>query len=264
LCGSQDGAEALGELDRLRARQPIGIVSVAVADLTEWAKGVAAGSSDADAAMRHFGRLRHPAIRRLAALDRLEAASRAGGHAGQIRSWTGELEQFAQDTDAAWAAAIAAHGRALLAADDDTDDPEPHFLRAMAEHSRASRPVAQARTQLAYGEFLRRSGRRIDARAQLRTALDVFTEAGAQPWAERARQELRASGEAARKRDPSTSRQLTPQEQQVASLVSRGHSNADVAAELFLSRRTVEYHLSNAYQKLGVRSRGDLVRLALR
>lgn len=132
----------------------------------------------------------------------------------------------------------------------------------MAEHARASHPVAQARAQLAYGEFLRRSGRRVDARTQLRTALDVFTEVGAQPWADRARQELRASGETARKRDPSTSLQLTPQEQQVASLVSRGHSNADVAAQLFLSRRTVEYHLSNAYQKLGVRSRGDLVRLA--
>jgi DNA-binding CsgD family transcriptional regulator len=253
----------LEELERLRARQPIGIVSVAVADLIEWAKGVAAAwTSDADQAVHHLGRLRHPAIRRLAALDRLEAASRAGGHAGQLRTWTGELEQFTHDTGAAWAAAIAAHGRALIAADGGTDNPEPHFLKAMAEHSRASRPVAQARTQLAYGEFLRRSGRRVDARTQLRTALEVFTEAGAQPWADRARQELRASGETARKRDPSTSLQLTPQEQQVASLVSRGHSNADVAAQLFLSRRTVEYHLSNAYQKLGVRSRGDLVRLA--
>ena len=263
--GSQDGADALEELERLRARQPIGIVSVVVAGLIEWAKGVAAAwTSDTDAAMRHLGRLRHPAIWRLAALDRLEVASRAGRHAGQLRTWTGELEQFAQDTGAAWAAAIAAHGRALIAADGDTDAPEAHFREAMAEHSRASRPVAKARTQLAYGEFLRRSRRRVDARAQLRTALDVFTEVGAQPWADRARQELRASGETARKRDPSTSLQLTPQEQQVASLVSRGHSNADVAAQLFLSRRTVEFHLSNAYQKLGVRSRGDLVRLALR
>ena len=208
-------------------------------------------------------RLRHPAVRRLAALDCLEAASRADGHADQLRTWTGELEQFAQDTGAAWAAAIAAHGRALIAAGSDADGPEPHFLEAMAEHSRASRPVARARTQLAYGEFLRRSRRRIDARTQLRTALDIFTEVGAQTWADRARQELRASGETARKRDPSASLQLTPQEQQVASLVSRGHSNADVAAQLFLSRRTVEFHLSNTYQKLGVRSRGDLVRLAL-
>ncbi len=264
LRGSQDGADALEELERLRARQPIGIVSVAVADLIEWAKGVtAAGASDTDAAMRHLGRLRHPAMRRLAALDLLEAASRTGGHANRSQTWVRELEQFALDTGAAWAAAIAAHGRALLAADGDTDDPEPHFLTAMAEHSRASRPVAQARTQLAYGEFLRRSRRRVDARAQLRTALDVFTEVGARPWADRARQELRASGETARKRDPSTALRLTPQERQIASLVSRGHSNADVAAQLFLSRRTVEFHLSNAYQKLGVGSRGDLVRLAL-
>jgi DNA-binding CsgD family transcriptional regulator len=264
LRGSQDGAEALEELERLRARQPIGIVSVVVADLIEWAKGVAVGqASNPDTAIRHLGRLRHPAIRRLAALDRLEAASRAGGHPGQLRAWTGELEQFAHDTGAAWAAAIAAHGRALIAAGTGTTDPEPHFREAMAAHSRASRPVAQARTQLAYGEFLRRSGRRVDARPQLRTALDVLTEVGAQPWADRARQELRASGETARKRDPSASLQLTPQEQHVASLVSPGHSNADVAAQLFLSRRTVEYHLSSAYQKLGVRSRGDLVRLAL-
>lgn len=162
--------------------------------------------------MHHLGRLRHPAVQRLAALDRLEVASRADGHADQLRTWTGELEQFAQDTDAAWAAAIAAHGRALIAADGGTD-PEPHFLEAIAEHSRASRPVAQARTQLAYGEFLRRSGRRTDARTQLRAALDVLTEVGAQPWADRARQELRASGETARKRDPSTALQLTPQEQ---------------------------------------------------
>jgi DNA-binding CsgD family transcriptional regulator len=263
LRGSQDGAGALEELERLRARQPIGIVSAVVADLIEWAKGVAVGISDADGAMHHLGRLRHPAIQRLAALDRLEAASRSGGHAGQIRTWTGELEQFAEDTSAAWAAAIAAHGRALIAADGDTDDPEPHFLQAMAEHARASRPVDQARTQLAYGEFLRRSRRRVDARAPLRAALDVFTEVGALPWADRARQEIRASGETARQRDPSTSVQLTPQERQVANLVSRGSSNADVAAQLFLSRRTVEYHLRNAYQKLGVRSRGDLVRLAL-
>jgi len=263
LRGRQDGAAALEELERLRARQPIGIVGVVIADLVDWAKGAAAWTSDADGAMRHLGRLRHPAIRRLAALDRLEAASRAGGQAGQIRTWTDELGQFAEDTGAAWAAAIAAHGRALIAADGGTDDPEPHFRHAMAEHSRASRPVAQARTQLAYGEFLRRSRRRVDARAQLRAALDVFTEVGALPWADRARQELRASGETARKRDPSTSLQLTPQEQQVAYLVSRGSSNADVAAQLFLSRRTVEYHLRNAYQKLGVRSRGDLVRLAL-
>src|SRR5262249_60758748 len=110
LRGSQDGADALEELERLRARQPIGIVSVVVADLIEWAKGVAAAwTSDTDAAMHHLGRLRHPAIRRLATLDRLEVASRAGGRADQLRLWPGGLGQFAQDTNAARAAAIAPH-----------------------------------------------------------------------------------------------------------------------------------------------------------
>jgi hypothetical protein len=94
LRGSHDGADALEELERLRARQPIGIVSVVVADLIEWAKGVAAAwTSDTDAAMHHPGRLRYPAMQRLAVQDRLEAASRTGGQAGQIRTWTAELEQ---------------------------------------------------------------------------------------------------------------------------------------------------------------------------
>ena len=264
LRGSQDRTDVLQELEQLRASQPIGIVSIVVADLIDWAAGVAdASNSDTDGAMHHLGRLRHPFVQRLAALDRLEAASRAGGPPGRIQTWVRELEQFADDTDAAWAAAAAVHGRALIAVNGGGDDPEPYFQRAMAHHQRASRPVTQARTQLAYGEFLRRSRRRVDARAQLRAALEVFTEVGARPWAERARQELRASGGTARKRDPSTALQLTPQEQQVAQLVSHGRSNDEVAAQLFLSRRTVEFHLSNAYQKLGVRSRGDLVRLAL-
>jgi DNA-binding NarL/FixJ family response regulator len=242
----------------------VDVVEAARADAVEKRRfGVAAAwTSDTDVAMRHVGRLRHPAIQRLAALDRLGVASRAGD-AGQLGTWTGELWQFAEDTGAAWAAAIAAHGRALIAADGDTDDPDPHFLEAMAAHSRASRPVAQARTQLAYGGVPAQiaSARRCPRQATGRTRR--LHRSQRQPWADRARQELRASGETARKRDPSTSLRLTPQEQQVASLVSRGHSNADVAAQLFLSRRTVEFHLSNAYQKLGVRSRGDLVRLAL-
>ena len=97
----------------------------------------------------------------------------------------------------------------------------------------------------------------------LRRSLETFDEIGAGPWGDRARRELRASGESARRRDPSTVLELTPQEHQVVRLVKEGLSNRDVAGRLFLSPRTVEYHLSHVYQKLGVRSRGELVALAL-
>jgi DNA-binding NarL/FixJ family response regulator len=116
----------------------------------------------------------------------------------------------------------------------------------------------RARTQLAYGEFLRRSRRRVDARVHLRAALETFEDLGAAACAERARQELRASGESARRRDASAVEELTPQELQVAGLVRRGLSNRDVAARLFVSPRTVDFHLRNVFAKLGVASRGEL------
>jgi DNA-binding NarL/FixJ family response regulator len=98
---------------------------------------------------------------------------------------------------------------------------------------------------------------------QLRAALETFERLRAEPWAERARAELRASGETARKRDPSTLSQLTPQERQVAQLVSEGLSNKEVAAQLFLSPRTIDAHLRRVFAKLGVTSRTQLARLAL-
>jgi DNA-binding CsgD family transcriptional regulator len=138
-----------------------------------------------------------------------------------------------------------------------------HFSDALRLHDSAGRPFGRARTVLAYGEFLRRNRRRVDARAHLRAALEVFLDLRAEPWAERAGQELRASGETARKRDVATAGDLTPQERQAALLVRSGLANREIAARLFLSPRTVEYHLSNVYQKLGVRSRGELAQLAL-
>jgi DNA-binding NarL/FixJ family response regulator len=97
----------------------------------------------------------------------------------------------------------------------------------------------------------------------LRNALATFEQLGTQPWAERARSELRASGEAARKRDPSTIDQLTPQELQIARFVAEGLSNKEVAAQLFLSPRTIDYHLRNVFAKLGITSRTQLARLPL-
>ena len=121
----------------------------------------------------------------------------------------------------------------------------------MRHFTLASRPYDLARAQLAYGEFLRRTNRRVDARAHLRSALETFTDLGAAPLVERATQELRASGETARKRDPSTLLDLTPMERKVAQLVSTGLSNKDVAAQCWVSPRTVAFHLRNVFTKVG-------------
>jgi len=177
-----------------------------------------------------------------------------------VREWVEDLRGFADDTGAEWAGAAAAHGQALLL---DGSAAEAQFERALELHNRDPRPFDRARTRLAYGELLRRTGRRVDARAHLRSSLETFDELGAAPWGDRARRELRASGESARRRDRSTVLELTPQEHQVVRLVKQGLSNRDVAGRLFLSPRTVEYHLSHVYQKLGVRSRAELVGLTL-
>ena len=116
-----------------------------------------------------------------------------------------------------------------------------------------------ARTYLAYGERLRRAQRRRDARVQLRAAAEIFDRLDARPWAERARAELRASGETLA-RGGDGGEQLTPQELQIALLVSEGRTNAEVGRAVFLSTRTVEFHLSRTYRKLGVASRTELTR----
>jgi DNA-binding NarL/FixJ family response regulator len=126
----------------------------------------------------------------------------------------------------------------------------------------SDQPFELARTQLLYGESLRRGKRRADARLQLRQALETFEQLGAAPWAERARTELRATGETARKREPGAASRLTPQERQIVRLVAEGATNQEVAARLFISKRTVEYHLHNVFTKLGVSSRTALARLA--
>ena len=114
-----------------------------------------------------------------------------------------------------------------------------------------------------YGEHLRRERRRSEARDHLREAVELFAQLGAAPWEERARAELRATGESARKRDPSTIDLLTPQELQIARLVSEGQTNKEVAAQLFLSPRTIDYHLRKVFQKLRISSRAQLSKLDL-
>ena len=164
-------------------------------------------------------------------------------------------ERRAAQTQRLWALAAAARYRGLLAAEDEID---AHFGEALALHDRTPSAFERARTALCYGERLRRAHRRADARVQLRAALEAFERLGAVPWADRTRAELGATGETARRRDPTAAESLTPQELQVALAVGEGRTNRDVAAALFLSPKTIEYHLRNIYRKLDVRSRAQL------
>lgn len=254
-----DHDELLQRLEGLVAAHRLGITADPVHDLTRWATGIrAAGSGDAAGAHHQLARLRLPFIARLAAIDRIETAVRAEEDQ-KARVWTDELADVAEATGRSWARAATAYGRALTS----DSDAGPHFELALAEGAAGGRPVDVARIHLAYGEWLRRHQRRVDARVHLRRALDAFEDVRARALVARADQELRASGETARKRDPSTLVQLTPTELKIAQLVSSGMSNKDVAAQCWISPRTVAFHLRNVFTKAGITSRGELGRLDL-
>jgi DNA-binding CsgD family transcriptional regulator len=249
----QDDADALiAVAQEVADSSHLGLVAVMVQDLLRWARGRRA-AADPVAALHELRRIGTPLLQQLAAVDRIETAVRAGD-LDTARRWTAEVDPYAGATGARWAAAIAEHGRALLA---DGPGAGEHFERALRAHDGQPRLPDQARTQLAYGEHLRRGRRRVDARVHLRAALQTFDDLGARSWTERARQELRASGETVRRRDDVVTA-LTPQELQVAALVREGRSNRDVAARLFVSPRTVDFHLRNVFAKLGVTSRTEL------
>jgi DNA-binding CsgD family transcriptional regulator len=142
------------------------------------------------------------------------------------------------------------------------EDTRAQFETALAPEATLS-PFLQARTELLYGEWLRRERQKREARLHLRRAADLFHQVGVPPWEERAEAELRATGETARRRDPSTLDQLTPQELQIAGLVASGMTNRQIAAQLYLSPRTIDYHLRKVFSKLGLTSRTELVRLGV-
>jgi DNA-binding CsgD family transcriptional regulator len=183
--------------------------------------------------------------------DLVEAAVR-GGRPELAEPSLQRFMDWQRRTESPWGAGVVGRMRALMAG---ADDAEEHFLVALADAER--QPMIEvARTRLHYGELLRRARRKLDARDQLRSALTVFESVGAEPWAERARAELRASGEGfARPRDGGALDELTPQEREIALLVTGGATNREVAAQLYLSVRTVEYHLHKIYTRLGITSR---------
>lgn len=260
LQGRDDYESLLRDLEAVTAAAPLGILTDPVHDLTRWAKGARA-ASDADfvGALHHLGRMRLPAVARMATVDRFEAAVRAGD-LQLADEWVGELAVFAEATRRPWAIGAVAFGRALTA---ERADAEQLFDEALTHQAGAGRSLHEARTHLAYGEWLRRAQRRVDARLHLRHALSTFQDAHTEPLERRAAEELRASGETARKRDPSTLVKLTPTELKVARLVRSGMSNKDVAAECWISPRTVAFHLRNVFTKAGITSRGELARIEL-
>ena len=154
-----------------------------------------------------------------------------------------------------WALGLQARSRALLSAGADAEDA---YFEGIDRLSRTHLRPELARAYLLYGEWLRREGRRVDARVQLRSAYDLFAAIGMEAFAERARQELRATGEIVRKRSVETLDDLTAQELQIARLASNGRTNPEIGAQLFLSPRTVEWHLRHVFTKLGVGSRKEL------
>jgi DNA-binding CsgD family transcriptional regulator len=207
-----------------------------------------------DAAQQAGRRLRDPAVGALVLAELVEAASRSGD-ATLAADAVGRLARFARMTGTDWALGLEARSRALVS---DGHLAELLYREAIHRLSRTGMPMALARAHLLYGEWLRRDGRRVDARAELTRARQAFEELGLDAFAERARRELLATGATARARTDETRDDLTAQEEQIARLAAEGRTNPEIGSELFLSPRTVEWHLRKVYVKLGIRRRTDL------
>ena len=247
-------AEALGLCDELG----IGIHEIwAIAALGELELGL----GDAAQAAVHFERLqRLLRARAITDVDLSPAAELTDaylrlGRADEAREAADGYLAAASAKGQPWPLARALRCQGLLAADAACSS---YFEQALLLHEQTPDVFEAARTRLAYGERLRRARDRVLAREQLRAAADIFERLGARPWADRAQAELAATGETRRPRDPSTTEELTPQELQIALLLTAGKTTRETAAALFLSPKTVEYHLSHVYRKLGIRSRQEL------
>jgi DNA-binding CsgD family transcriptional regulator len=196
----------------------------------------------------------HPFVRGWAIADLADAGVRGDGDLDAVRGYLSEWEQVAAATRAPHLQVQVAYAAAILAPDAVA---ERHFRAAIAS-AQAEWPFYVARAQLAYGVWLRRHRRMTQSRAPLREAAETFDALGLLRYAERARRELRASGETVRRRDPGAWAQLSPQELQIAQLAAEGLSNREIGEQLYLSHRTVESHLYRLFPKLGVTSRAQL------
>jgi ATP/maltotriose-dependent transcriptional regulator MalT len=259
----QEASELIAATAQVAAERGTGRTAGVVA----WASSVldnGLGRYDAarDAAWRAFER-DDVGFGRLVVAELAEAAARTGDVAA-VAAALDWLSERTRVTRTEWVLGIEARIRALLS---DGEAADSGYRESVERLGRTGVRAELARSHLLYGEWLRRQGRRMDAREQLRTAHRMLEEMGMAAFAERARRELRATGETVRKRTApaartrGTSEPLTGQEAQVARLARDGLSNPEIGARLFISPRTVAYHLSSVFTKLGVSSRGQLYRV---
>jgi len=251
-------------------RDAAALIAEARADAARHGQGMAATSADwaaailqnglglYDQALAAAGRATsatvEPFISTWALPELVEAAARAG-HTGRARDALERLSETTQPSGTDPALGLEARCRAIVSEGATAED---HYRDAIDRLGQTALRPDLARAHLLHGEWLRREGRRIDAREQLRTAYDLFVSIGMEAFAERARRELLATGDRVRKRSAETVDQLTPQEVQIARLARDGYSNGEISAQLFLSPRTVEWHLRNVFSKLGISSRKEL------
>jgi DNA-binding CsgD family transcriptional regulator/tetratricopeptide (TPR) repeat protein len=263
IAGAEQGEDETP--DRLIAEAEALLVPVGptpMLSLTAFARGrLALAGERFGEAYEHFVRIFdptgvafHPFVRGWALADLADATVRGEGDLDLVRGYFAEWDQIATTTLAPHLQVQVAYAAAILAPDAVA---EKHFRAAIAA-GRADWPFYVARSQLAYGEWLRRHRRMTQSRAPLREAAETFDALGLLRYAERARRELRASGESVRRREPGAWAQLSPQELQIAQLAADGLSNREIGEQLYLSHRTVESHLYRLFPKLGITSRTQL------
>ncbi|QVI24868.1 AAA family ATPase [Nocardia tengchongensis] len=258
-------------LDAWRGADPRASVAIAarLGQAADWGEGRAIGTGSYLLSVLHNGQGQYQAALDsagkacehddLAAVghalaELVEAGVRAEDRV-QAQAALRRLERRAHASGTDWALGMLARSRALLSAGEDA---ERSYREALERLSRTRIAVYRARTHLVYGEWLRRENRRSDAREQLRTAYDMLHRFGADGFAERARRELLAAGESVRRRDAEASDVLSAQEVQIARLAGAGLTNSEIGAELFISPRTVEWHLRKVFAKLNLTSRKEL------
>jgi ATP/maltotriose-dependent transcriptional regulator MalT len=260
--GNDDEARQLAERTLVGAQShglslPVGLVAAALMEL-DLARGRIESAAARARAITESPEQMHPMVILLTTPARVEALLRAGQPppATDLAAY----QAWALGSPNVVSRAIALRCEALVA---DPEAADASFEESLRLHEGTNSPYDQARSRLLYGEFLRRRRQAVRARIHLRAAAEAFARLGCQAWAERSRNELRAAGESSVEpaRDGLTElTELTPQELQIVRLVSEGLSNRQVAEQLFLSPRTVEYHLYKVYPKLGIGSRADLIR----